>query len=365
MNKESITDKQAISMVALFICGSTFMFDTAQAAKEDIWFALILAVLAAFVMVRVYGRILFLFPNKDIFDICIHIFGKWIGRLLCILYAFFGIHLASLVLYDYAQFMGIVALSETPEIISMICIMFLIVWMMKEGIVVLGRWCEFFIVIILFLVFITMPLFIPNMDINNLRPFLKSGMSPILDGAIASFTFPFAEPVIFLGVLDVLKERKSPYKVYSIGLALGALIVCSSAIDHMLVLGPDQMRRTYFPPYYAYQLINIKNFITRLEIVIAAGFLIGGLVKITVCLLACCKGICKICSQTDYKTIVTPVGIITIIMAAANHSSIMDLLEWTISIWRWYAIFFQIILPIIILIAAEVKTRRGKKPLMS
>jgi len=361
MDKEKITSKQAISIIVLFICGSTLMFDAAQGAKEDIWLALIIAFIAVIIVSMVYGRILTLFPGKNLFRICMIIFGKWVGSIFCVLYAFFSIHLATLVLHDYVEFMSIVGLSDTPEVISMLCMVFLIMWVMKEGITTLGRWCEFFIVVVLLLILITIPLFIPHMNINNLRPFLYKGPSSIVKPSIDAFTFPFAEPVVFMCLFNNFKNEKSPYSIYRRGLAIGAVIVFVSAVTHMLVLGPEEMTRLYFPPYKAFRLIDIKGALTRIEIVIAAGFLIGGFIKITVCLLVCCKGICEIVSINNYKVIVTPICIFSIIIASSDFSSIMDLLEWTMAVWSPWALFYQVTLPVIILIGAEIKVRKGSR----
>ena len=358
MNKELISDKQGISMIVLFISGSTLMFDAAQAAKEDIWLAIILAFIAALIVSLIYGRILILFPGKNLFQICILIFGKWIGSVFCFIYVFFSIYLASLVLYDYAEFMTIIGLSATPRMVSMLFLIFLVMWIMKEGICSFGRWCEFFSVVVFILIFITIPLFIPHINLNNVRPFLYKGISQVLRPAVDTFTFPFAETVLFMGLFSGFKNEKSPYRIYRIALSIGAVLIFVSSVTHMLVLGPEEMVRLVFPPYTAYQLIDIAGFLTRIEIIIAAGFLIGGFVKITVCLLVSCKGICEMLSVNNYKIIVTPICIITTITAATNFKSVMELFEYTAGIWSGFALFYQVVMPVIILIGAEIKVRK-------
>jgi len=364
MNKELLSDKQAISVMVLFISGSTLMFDIAQTAKQDIWLAIILAFIAALIISMIYGRILTLFPGKNLFQICMLIFGRWIGGIFSFLYAFFSIHLASLILFDYAEFMANIALNDTPKIVSMISMMLLVLWIMKEGIVVCGRWCVFFTVVTFILVFSSLPLFIPNMDINNVRPFLYKGISPVLGAAQGAFGFPFAETVIFMGIFTSFKKEKSPYSIYRKGLALGAFLLFVSSVTHMLVLGPEEMTRLYFPPYSAYRLIDIKGVLTRIEIIIATGFLIGGFVKIVVCLFVSTTGICEIFSVSNYRVIVTPICILTIIIALLDFTSITELLEWDLAVWNWWASFYQVVLPVIILIGAEIKARKGRKQLI-
>ena len=361
MNKELISDKQAISIIVLFISGSTLMFDTAKAAREDIWLAIILAFIGAIIVSMIFGRILTLFPGKNLFQICIAVFGKWIGSVFCFLYAFYSTHLAALILFDYAEFMSIIALNATPKIISMVCIMLLTLWILKEGIITQGRWCEFFSVVTYILIFITLPLFIPHMDINNVRPFLYKGIAPVISTSMELLAFPFAETVLFMCIFSSFKNETSPYSIYRKGLALGTLLLFASSVAHMLVLGPEEMPRLYFPPYTAFQLIDIKGFLTRIEIVIAAGFLIGGFVKITVCLLVCCKGICEVISIPNYRIIVTPICILTIIISMTDFKNLIELVEWDIAVYKWWAAFYQVVMPAIILIGAEIKVRKGSR----
>lgn len=361
MNKELISDKQAVSMIVLFISGSTLMFDAGQSAGEDIWLAIILAFIITLIVSLVYGKILTLFPGKNIFQICIMIFGKRIGSIFCFLYIFFGIYLASLVLFDYTEFMTIIGLNDTPKMVSMISFMFLVMWVMKEGIPTLGKWCEFFIVVLFILIFVTIPLFIPHIDFNNVRPFLYKGWVPIARATLDTFTFPFAEVVLFMGIFGDFKVEKSTYRIYRGALAIGVILVFVSSVTHMLVLGTDEMTRLYFPPYTAYQLIDIADFLTRIEIVVAAGFLFGGFVKITICLIVSCKGICEMLSINNYKIIVTPICILTIIIAFTSFNSVMELFEFSRFIWKPWAVFYQAIMPLFVLVGAEFKARKGNR----
>jgi len=360
MNRETITDKQGISILILFLCGSTLIFDAGTGAKEDIWLAIIIAFICALVMSMLYARVLSIFPGKDIFDILIITFGKVIGRVFCLLYVFFAVHLASLVLYNFEEFITVIALSSTPALVPLVIIILLVIWIIKGGTKVLGNWCEFFVAIIVILIFSTLPLFIDDVKIDNLKPFLYNGIQPVIDGAILTFTFPFTETVMFLGLGAALKNKKSPYKIYSLGLIYGALIIFASSVVHMMVIGGENMTRAVFPPYRAYRLINIGEFLSRIEIVIAAALIICGFVKISVCLFTACKGLCKVFSVNNYKVIATPVCIIATLMATTNFDGVLELVEWDNAVWVQYSSFFEVVLFLLILIGVEIKVRIRK-----
>ena len=361
MKKEVISNKQAISIIILFITGSSIVLGTAEEAKGDLWLSIIMSLICALIVALIYARILSLFPEKDFFSIVIYIFGKILGNVICILYIWFSFHLASLVLVNYQYFIEIVGLNATPEIVISISIMFLVVWVLKEGIEILGRWSSLFVIVLFCLIYLTIPFLMPMMDIRNLRPFLYDGIKPVINATLSTFTFPFAETVMFLGILSSLNSKKSYYKVYTLGILLGGAIIFSTSVSEMLVLGPGRYAAYNFPAYAAVSMINIKEFITRMEIVVSAAFLIGGFVKISVCTLVCCKGITRLFSFEDYRFLVTPIGLLIIITAISNYGSIMEMSEWIGETWNYYALLYQVILPIIILIGAEIKVRHKKK----
>lgn len=355
MNKEIISDKQGIMLLILFVTGSTVVLPTAVEAGRDLWLAILLALLAAGAASGIYARILFLFPTKDLFDILEDIFGKILGKFFVLIYSWFALHLCVLVLRNFGDFILIVGLEGTPMAVSVIAIGGLCIWGVKEGIEVLGRWAEFFLPITALFILLATLLLIPEMEVNHFRPFLYEGMVPVLKGAYSAFTFPFGETVLFLMAFDVLKRRSSAYKVYFIGLLLGGLAILITSITEVAVLGIQTYQHVYFPSHMAVARLNIGEFLQRLEIIVAISFLVGGFIKVSICLLAACKGITKLFGFKDYRFIVVPVGAWAINMTLFIYDSVMETIAWASDVWPYYAFPFQVAFPIMIWACAEIK----------
>ncbi len=361
MNREVISDKQGIVLLILFISGSSVVLPTAAEAKSDLWIAILLALVVSGIPVAIYARILYLFPTKDLFDIVEDIFGKIAGKIFVLLYTWFAFHLSVLVLRNFGDFISIVGLNGTPMIVPMAVIGILTIWGIREGIEVLGRWAEFFLPISGALVAMAILLLIPEMDINRIRPILYEGMGPVYRGAFSAFSFPFAETVIFLMAFDVLKRKNSAYKVYFTGLVLGGMIIWATSFTELLVLTPATYDAVYFPAYMTVFRLNVGEFLQRMEIIVSITFLIGGFVKISICLLAATKGITKLFNFTDYRFAATPIGLLMINTAFFIYGSIMEGVEWASKVWPYYALPFQVFLPLLIWIAAELKNYRRQK----
>ncbi|HYE11095.1 MAG TPA: GerAB/ArcD/ProY family transporter, partial [Patescibacteria group bacterium] len=125
--------------------------------------------------------------------------------------------------------------------------------------------------------------------------------------------------------------------------------------------GSDTLGSVYFPSYTAISRVNIGNFLQRLEVAVAIVFILSGFIKISICLLAATKGITKLFGFKDYRALVTPVGLLMVNLAYLVYGSIMEMFEWADDIWPYYAFPFQVLLPLIILIAVEIKSRMQKK----
>lgn len=144
-------------------------------------------------------------------------------------------------------------------------------------------------------------------------------------------------------------------------MAIGGTIVAFLAARNMMVLGSETAAAVYFPSYAAISRVNIGNFLQRLEISVTIVFLLSGFIKISICLLAATKGITKLLGFKDYRFFVTPVGLLMVNLAYLVYDSIMEMFEWAFDVYPYYAIPFQVILPLIIFIAAELKARLQKK----
>lgn len=363
MKTENLTNKQCISIMALYMCGGSLMFGTGKEAKADIWLALLMALLWALVAVMIYSRILSLFPGKDIFDIVKHVFGKFIGSIISLLYIWFCFHLSALIFFDYMEFMNNIGLDSTPKSISILCIIILITCIVKGGIQPFGIWCNFFIIVICALLFFTIFLMLPFMNIKNLQPFLYDGMKPVLFSAFSSFSFPFSEVVVFMGIFNTLRNPNSYYNTYIKGLLLGGFIVIITSLSEMLVLGGDIMLKNFFPFYVSLRIVKYMNFIEGMEITSAVILVVCIFVKSTVCLIVACKGITKLFSIENYKLIIIPICILCAIVSLSDFENMIELVEWDKNVWKYYAFLYQAILPIIILIGSEIKKRQRKKQL--
>lgn len=358
MNKEIVSDKQAISLIAVYLMGESSILVMGLEAKKDLWIAVIIGIFIASLLMIVYSRLHYLFPKNNLFDIIEFCCGRFIGKGIILFFTIYMFDLSAIVLRDFGNFISTVSLDETPIIIPMLVETLLVVFLVKNGVELSGKWAEFFFPILVFFILIIVLLLIPTMDINNIRPVLYNGIKPSIKGAFAVFSIPLAETIAFTMVFSNFKTKKSSYKIYFLGLLIGGMLIFITSLTNILVLGVDLTSMLYFPSYNTTTRLNFGGSFQRLEVISAVVFVLGGFIKISILLLSACKGITKIFGYTDYRFIVIPFASLMINLSYFEFDSVTRYREWNIHIYPYYAFPFQVILPIIILIIAEIKKKQ-------
>lgn len=365
MQQEKLSFKQGIYLLILFIIGSSIILPLAASAKQDAWLAIIIAALAALPMYMIYARILYLNPGCDLFFIIKKILGSFLGTVINIVFIWYALHLAALVLNNFGEFINVASLPETPKIVMMMMISLLILWVVKEGIEVTARCGEIFLPIIIVGATLTFLLLIPKLQLTRIQPMLYDGIGPVLESAFGVFSFPFGEAVVFLFVFSSIRQTKQIYKIMGIGLGIGAVIIMFSAVMVLMVIGPERYASHYFPSYLAVREISIGDFLQRLEVVVFIITIFAGFIKIGVCLLAASKGVAAVTKSQDYRFLVTPMAVLMLSLACILYTNNKEMTEWAVKVYPYYAFPFQVILPLLIWIGAEIQERSKRNtPLM-
>ncbi len=358
MSSEIITKKQFIAITTAFLMGSSLILGTGGAAKKDAWIAVACAMLITVPVYFIYGRIVSLFPDKGLYDIITIVFGNILGGIIILLFAGFSFILGALVIRDFTEFIKSVTLHDTPLYVVGYFITVLSIWAVKSGVEVIGRWTAVMLPIILLTIVVVTFLFIPIVDFQNIMPILYNGVKPVLNATFSAFSFPFGEAVVLLFMFSNLKKGSSPYKVLFWGLLLGGGSLLLATLRSLIVLGEANTNIFYFASYTSARLINIGDFLERMEIIIATNFVLSGFIKISICLLAACSGTAKALKIPEYRRIVAPIGLMMMIFSIILFSNTRELFEWSEKYYQYYALPYEVIFPLIIWIGAEIKARK-------
>lgn len=359
MQNDTISAKKMLCIILLFIFGSSVVMGVCGKAEQDAWISVLIALVIAIPVVLVYARIMKLYPEKDLYDIFEELFGKIAGKIFILLITWYAMHLGSMVLRNFSEFIQVVSMPQTPQLVLMIVMLSAAMYLAKSGVRVMGKWAIIIITIVGLVVIFTVLLSLNTFDYTNLLPVMSHDSRTIVCCSFNVFAFPLAEIVLFLTLGRSIKKEDSPYKLFLYAVLFGALILITIVLRNILALGPATMANEYFPSYTAARILKIADFLQRIEGLISVNFIFAGLTKIAVCLLAASKGIAKVFNIQNHKAVMVPVTLLLLALSTIVFENTMDMFNFT-DIYTIYAIPFEVIIPLLVWVTAEIKTRKKK-----
>lgn len=358
MYKDSkISSYQLFTLLSGFMIGSALIISPSTGANNDAWLSFLIGLSAGSVLLILYVSISRLNPSSTLIGILIKNFGKVLGILVSILYIWYFVHLAALVLRNFGEYSLTTAYPETPILFVIICFTFIVILSVRSGIEVIGRISEIFaliLIVVLTIVFISL---ISKFEFDNFKPVLSKGMKPVLRSAFEVTAFPFGETVVFLMVFKYTNKQNRLYRASLFSLLFTGSLLLSAIIRNLMVLGTGMTSKDVFPSHIVFRLIPGLDVDPLLDI----NLTVAGIVKVGICFYAASTGIAELLSLDDYRPFVLPLSAFIVSLSIWVYGSLMEMVQWATEIWPYYSIPFQILIPIILLIVSLIRRGKGHK----
>lgn len=353
-----ISSKQAHSIMVMYWTGSSLVVGSANGAKQDTWIGLIISCLFMVPTIFLYDRIITLYPGKDLFQILFEVFGKVVGRIFAVLLELYVLELGALVSRTFTEFVQVENMPETPQILIAAMLILLCVWGVKCGIEAFGRTSRLLFLLLAIFIIVTFILMTKDMDMSNIKPIMSSSMPTLLQSGVDTYSLPLAESFLFISLFPYIQTKTSPKKL--LGGSLLTILILFLVVDvrNLLILGP-LIGTLYFPSYQATSIVSIGEFFTRMEVSIGINLMMTGFVKQCACLFFASIGLARIFNVKDYKMMAAPCGLIFVLFSILSFSNSLEYINFA-KIYPYVALPFEVGLPLLIMIIAEIKIRLHK-----
>lgn len=346
MEKTRISSFQLFMILSGYLFGSTVLLSPAKGAKNDAWLAMILGGAGGILLMGVYVAIATLNPSKTLVDILRERLGKVAGSIFSVLYIWYFIHLASLVLRDFGEFICTVTFPETPIVVVIGVFAVTLVYVVNSGIEVIGRISELLVPFIPVVILITCLSLITVRDFTAFLPVLENGMEPVLKAAFSFVSFPFGETVAFLMLFNHLNKKEKLKNIVIVSALLSTLIGIIVFFRDTFVLGSDLMYRATFVPHLTSLLIPGLN----VEPLVDINHLIGGGAKLSVCIYAAARALGQTAKINDYRKLTGAIATFCVVLSLWEYENQLEMFRWAEMVWPYYSIPFQIIIPLLLLL---------------
>ncbi|WP_070121004.1 GerAB/ArcD/ProY family transporter [Bacillus marinisedimentorum] len=362
-NRIHISPFQFTLLVFMFVTGSSILLTPLpliKAAKQDAWIAAVAGVLMGLAVIALYIYIGKSYPGKTFFEFIDEIFGKFLGKVITGMYLFFVFLLSAQVLSNLGDFIVSQIMIETPKEYIHALFLVPVLYAAVLGLESYSRAAEALLPSLLLLIIIFMLVLLPDIDFSNLTPVNGEGALAIFEGSLAVLQFPYIEMFLLLALFPFVYSPEEAGKAFMIGGIAGGFILIINPLFITLVLGSAFAETVLYPSFILAKKVSIGDFLERVEVLLAAIWIITLFFKLIVCFHITVKGVNYLTGLKSSNLLIFPIGIIvwvTSIIVYPNFAYFQSVVASTLS----YKLVFGLILPAVMGIITFVKKKQKNK----
>ncbi|GGJ99367.1 germination protein [Lentibacillus kapialis] len=327
-------------------------------AEQDMWLSPIWASLAGFLTVYIALLLHNHYPELTIMQYSGKIIGFIPGKIVGLGLLFYLLHTNGVVLREYGEFVVGNFLPSTPIIVITGSMAFVCALSVRGGLEVMARSAQIFIPVFMTLFLVIILLLFPELRPANIFPVMDDGITPSIKGAIVPSQW-FTEFFLIIFMLPYLrtKEKRMTWGMLSVVAVMITLVITN--LFSLLLFGDITSKFTY-PVMSAARYIDVADFLQHVESIVMAIWVVGVFIKVSVFYYAIVIGTAQWLHLSDYRPIVFPIGLLLIIFSTWVAASLQELSHFLSTVWPFYALVFQLVLPVLLLLVAMMRKKAAE-----
>ncbi len=346
-----------MATVILFVPGIT-----AAKAKQSAWLVpLFLPVLTGFATLWTAWKLGQRFPQHTLAQYSVVLLGKAAGKLVGGAYILFFLVFNVLVIREFSQFLTLTVLSKTPHYILNIAIVLVGGYAAAKGIEVIARMTQFVLPFFVAGTLFIFVLAIPAMEPGKLLPLLEGGVLPIIRSSVTPASW-YGEVIVLAMLLPAVnKPREAKSRGYLAILAVAGFLSVDTLIT-LGIFGPEFTGYLQFPFWNVAKYIEYGNYLQRVESVVAVLWITGMTIKVALVSYVLALATAQVLGLTAYRPALYPLALVQILAASYPLISMGELGEILGQYWPPYALIFELVLPLLLLLVALIRGKRREGP---
>ncbi|QAA31382.1 GerAB/ArcD/ProY family transporter [Clostridium manihotivorum] len=361
IEKGNISSRQLMFLIIGLIEGSTLIAAfILGVTKEDTWIVLVVSFIIEGLLLATYMKLIQLIPGKSIIEINTITYGKYLGKVISIIYIF---HFWFVLVSNFrfiADFYSTFLMQETHIEVFIFCIGIATIYVVKKGIETLARIVPPIAIGTVILGILLSILLFKEYDFTNILPIAQINLSQFIQGVNVLVAIPFGEIFVFFMMFSSVVDKENIKKEAFKGLIIGGALFLLIILRDIFALGVPEALDVQ-PSYQVAKLINIRDIITRMETLIAVVLLFNVFVKIAIFCYSAVLGTAELLRLRTYKGIVSPIVIIGMIFSVTMFDASINQAYFGANIYPVYAWIPEVIFPLGSLVIAKSKKLKLQK----
>ncbi|MFC5451248.1 GerAB/ArcD/ProY family transporter [Paenibacillus aestuarii] len=331
---------------------------TIEIARQDAWISLtvagVIGVIVTLVLVSLSQR----HSTYTLVEFAQKLFGKWIGKLIGVLYIIVWFSVSADILRIFSLFIKQFLFHATPIwVITVLMVLAMVYINYAGGVEAIARFSELAGPLLLVGIVITFGLNVMNLHPSLILPvYADSGAIPILKGSYVNASF-LGESMMIMMLVPFIANPQKMLKPTLIAICIPSIIAVITAIFVIMTFGTNIGSTLIFPYFSMVRFINYLEFIQNMDVWIMFIWIFSVFVKLAIYLFINSYGTAQLFGIKNWRILIgfAATVIFTISLVPPN---IIGLLDYTKFVWIPYIFpIFIVGFPMILLLVSLMRGR--------
>lgn len=343
--------------IAVGILGTPkFIF---QEAQQDAWISIIIATVYMIIIILVMFYILNNYKNTDIYGIQVDLFGKWIGKVLGVIYLVYFFTTAWSVLITYIQIIQFFIYPEMSAFVMGLLLLSLVVYTINGGIrAIVGVTFIFFLLTPWIIIFLYDP--ISRMDLTHFHPMFQTSFTQLLKGA-RSTTYTLSGIELLFVIYPFIQNKEDAKLPTILGASFTAFLVLATTVISIGYYSPPGFDRLGWIVLQLFKSISYQ-LIERFDYLVVVAWMLLVIPTIILAVWAITHGTKRLFGTRQKTTLYIVTGMLLILTVVFKHQHSPEILTNYVSHASFWIVFvYPIALFLIIFIKKRWQLSKGVK----
>jgi len=362
MKKEIINARQLFAMILLFEMGTALVVPIGLESGHAVWVSILMALPGGMLLFMIYTNLYLQFPKMIISEYTRKILGKYIGWPLSLLYLSPLLFNGSRNLREAGNLLISAAYDRTPLFIINALMIIAVMYILIKGIEVFARTAQIYLIVMFIMGVISSIVVIAAglVDFKNLFPLHPRDWIDALKSAYPNILiFPFGEVVCFTTILPHLNKSHVARNTGVVAILVSGIILSFIHALEISVLGEGIYSRAVFPLFTTITLVNLANFIQRLDAFVILTLIICVFFKMTVYCFAAAAIAADLFKIKDPRTLSIPIGVVVLFSSFLSAENYPIHMEEGMIFLKYFLPYLCAVIPVLLFIVHHVRKRLG------
>jgi spore germination protein KB len=349
-----------ISISSLIVFSFLPMHLAVEQARQDGWISILLGGMIMLAATWITLRVCMQNKDKTLVGFVKDLLGTVLGKIVVVFYFLLWFTQMATIVRGMAEFQNLVMLHNTPMVLILLCMLFLVAYAVyRGGIIAVSRCAEIIGPLFVLLLYVQLFLNPQDMDVKRVLPiYADSGWLAILTGTLHSFNY-MVDPSIVLMLFFFAENKRTASRAIMWGTAVAMLWGVLATLVLVFVTGPRIAAELVVPVYSLTKFVSILNFVQNIDAFYIPFWLFGAFIKLSVGLFILSYGISEWTGFKNWRLIalLAAVACLAFVLFSAHRIELSNTLKNAYLIGLVYPALY-IVLPLILWMLGSLRRRR-------